>query len=420
MAIDAWRRGRIVGRGASATVSVAASLSSGEIFAVKSAELSSSGDLQREQRILSSLDSPYIVSYFGFEVGLCYHLFMEYAPEGSMSDEIKKRGGRLDELSIRSYTCDLLRGLAYLHSNGVVHCDLKSQNVLICSGGRAKIADLGCARRADEDGGGRVQPRGTPMFMAPEVARGEEQSASADVWALGCTVIEMATGQPPWPHASDSVSALHRIAFSTAVPEFPCWVSEDGKDFLSRCLRRDPRERWSAEQLLRHPFLASWTSSPLDDGWVSPKSTLDQGFWSAPSEEEEEEEEDDEWLEQPAEEDASERMQSLLGIAPNWTWGEDWVTVRSDGGDRRVDEVTRGSEAFTDVSATSNSEEFVDSTNHTEGSSDRATIKANCNFNDTNHVKITEGIKDRLALICECVRMGLPSNGPTVKIRYLA
>ncbi|CAL9115325.1 unnamed protein product [Musa acuminata var. zebrina] len=405
MAIDAWRRGRIVGRGASATVSVAASLSSGEIFAVKSAELSSSEDLQREQRILSSLDSPYVVSYFGFEVGLCYDLFMEYAPGGSMSDEIKKRGGRLDELNIRSYTCDLLRGLAYLHSNGVVHCDLKSQNVLICSVGRAKIADFGCARRADEedkDGGGRVQPRGTPMFMAPEVARGEEQSASADVWALGCTVIEMATGQPPWPHASDPVSALHRIAFSAAVPEFPCWLSEDGNDFLSRCLRRDPRERWSAEQLLRHPFVASWTSNPLDYRWVSPKSTLDQEFWSALSEEEEEE--DEESLEQPAE-DASERMQSLLGITPNWTWGEDWVTVRSDGRDRSVDEVTRGSEAFTDVSVTSNSEEFVFSTNHTEGSSDRAIIKANCNVNDTSHVEIAEGIKDQLALICECVRM---------------
>ncbi|RRT33264.1 hypothetical protein B296_00047172, partial [Ensete ventricosum] len=261
MGESGWRRGRIIGRGTSATVSLATSVSSGEVFAVKSSELSRSSLLQREQRILSALDSPFVVSYFGCDVaaqtpgaGRCYNLLMEYAPRGSLSDEIKKQGGRLDELAIRSYACDILGGLAYLHSNGVVHCDLKSQN-------------RGCMR-------------GTPMFMAPEVARGGEQSAPADIWALGCTVIEMATGRPPWPLVSDVLSALHQIAFSTDVPEFPSWISEEGRDFLSRCLRRDPLERWTAEQLLHHPFVVASrvANPPSKSDWISPKSTLDQAF----------------------------------------------------------------------------------------------------------------------------------------------
>ncbi|WOL01643.1 mitogen-activated protein kinase kinase kinase A-like [Canna indica] len=342
MGVGGWRRGRIIGRGASAAVSLATSVASGQVFAVKSSELSRSGPLQFEQRILSSLDSPFVVSYFGFDVaqeapgaGIYYNLFIEYAPGGSLADEIKKQGGRLDELAVRSYTYDILRGLAYLHSDGVVHCDLKSENVLVCSGGRAKIADFGCARRADGGEGEIVRLQGTPMFMAPEVARGEEQNAPADVWALGCTIIEMATGRPPWPHVSDAVGALHRIAFSTDVPELPSWISKEGKDFLSRCLRRDPKERWTAEQLLQHPFLASFSansepkSDSSDERWVSPKSTLDQAPWESLSDEEDEVEE-----QPPA--DVSERIQSIIGGGrgtPNWTWDDSWVVVRSNSGE---------------------------------------------------------------------------------------
>ncbi|WOL12657.1 mitogen-activated protein kinase kinase kinase A-like [Canna indica] len=332
MEIGRWRRGQVIGQGSSAVVSLGVSESSGDVFAVKSCELARSGLLQREQSILSALDSPFVVSYLGFEVGLRYNLYMEYAPGGSLSDEIKRQGGRLGELAIRSHLRDVLGGLAYLHARGVVHCDVKSQNVLVCSGGRAKIADFGCARRADAEGE-RECFKGTPMFMAPEVARGEEQGAPADVWALGCMVIEMATGRPPWPLVSDAVAALHRIAFSDDVPEFPSWIADEGKDFLSRCLKRDAGERWTAEQLLRHPFVASCSANPrlncdcdANIDWVSPKSTLDQTFWESISDDGDDEAEN-----------ARERMQRLCGGggggggAQNWTWDENWVTVRSHG-----------------------------------------------------------------------------------------
>nr|CAD1839194.1 unnamed protein product [Ananas comosus var. bracteatus] len=375
-----WRRGPTLGCGSSAVVSLATASSSGEAFAVKSAELSRSGPLRREQKILSGLSSPYVVSYIGFDITEeeataaifhYYNLFIEYAPGGSLSDEIKRRGGRLDEDAVRSRAWQILRGLAYLHERGVAHCDVKGQNVLIGADGRAMIADLGCARSVtdgdgDDDGG----------------------TAAADVWALGCTVIEMATGGAPWPDLSDPIAALHHIAFSSDVPEFPRWMSEEGKDFLSRCLRRDPEERWTAEQLLQHPFVASPSIRCGGNDhclWESPKSTLDQGFWATLEEEDSEEFEianteqipiptidirtDTNSVMQaksPSNNSISERLRGLGGgeiSGPDWAWDDDWATVRT------VDcrEIAIDIKAEEDVRSSSTSgcdEEYMFSVNH--------------------------------------------------------
>ncbi|XP_017700075.2 mitogen-activated protein kinase kinase kinase 18-like [Phoenix dactylifera] len=411
MGMVEWCRGRTIGRGSSATVSLATVPASGEVFAVKSAEIARAGLLQREQRILSNLNSPHVVSYLGCDVtseknGVYYNLFTEYAARGSLSDEIKKQGGCLDEPTIRSYSYHILRGLAYLHSSRIAHCDVKGQNVLIGSDGRAIIADLGCARRVagdeddyDDDDG--LQLRGTPMFMAPEVARGEEQGIPADIWALGCTIVEMATGHAPWPEVSDPIAALHRIAFSSDVPELPSWISDEGKDFSDKCLRRDPKERWTAEQLLNHPFVASSANSIHKR--ISPKSTLDQAFWDSLSDEYEEEEEEDEEEDGNSSDDPSKRIQLLVGGgtvvgSPNWTWDDSWMTIRTDGREGEiileteknsvqipVDEPTGGDPPTNPCvsrsgefsltgtsggSSSSSSEEFILSTNHMDSEED--------------------------------------------------
>ncbi|KAK1298525.1 Mitogen-activated protein kinase kinase kinase 3 [Acorus calamus] len=154
-----WTRGRTLGRGASsAVVSLAIRRSTGHLFAVKSAELSRSADLRREHRILSSVaDSPLVVSCLGEEITVeggvhLYNLLMEYVPGGTISDEIRRRGGHLDERDACRYTSDILRGLSHLHAAGIAHCDIKGANVLL-AGGAAKIADLGCARSAGDDSG---------------------------------------------------------------------------------------------------------------------------------------------------------------------------------------------------------------------------------------------------------------------------
>lgn len=341
-----WIRGRTIGRGSTATVSLATAISSGELFAVKSTELSRSMLLQREQQFLSQLSCPHIVKYMGFDISYensmpLYNLCMEYVPGGTLYEAIRRHRGRLDEPMIRAYTKQILQGLEYLHATGLVHCDIKSQNILIGEDG-SKIADLGCAKlvgKVDGDGdSARSEISGTPLFMSPEVARGEGQGFSADIWALGCTVIEMATGSTPWPELNDPVSALYRIGFSGDAPEIPRWLSEKAKDFLSNCFRRNPSERWTAKELLQHPFLAETAADHSIEikGFTtsSPSSVLEQCFWDSL---EVSEFPRNQTQESGAFNSPAERINRLIegsvpsvSCVPNWTCDEHWITVRSN------------------------------------------------------------------------------------------
>ncbi|PUZ55201.1 hypothetical protein GQ55_5G193300 [Panicum hallii var. hallii] len=320
MASGHWRRLHTLGRGASgAVVCLAADAASGELFAVKSAGAGAAGEaLRRERGVLAGLRSPHVVRCAGGAEGAdgSYHLFLEYAPGGSLADEAARNGGALGERAVRAYAADILRGLAYLHGRSVVHGDVKARNVVIGADGRARLADFGCARAP---GAARRAIGGTPAFMAPEVARGEDQGPPADVWALGCTVVEMATGRAPWGDADDVLAALHRIGYTDAVPEVPLWLSAEAKDFLARCFARDAAGRPTAAQLLEHPFVA-FAGAADKARWVSPKSTLDAAFWESES--------DDEADEMP--EGAAERIKSLACPAsgfPDWDCEEGWIDV---------------------------------------------------------------------------------------------
>lgn len=331
-----WTRGRTIGAGSSATVSVARSCDSGEVFAVKSASLSHSHSLRMEQEILSTLSCAQIVSYKGCNIstengGVLYNLCLEYAPGGTLSDAVRRQGGSLSESAIRSYTRQILLGMQYLHSNGIVHCDIKGRNILVTEEG-VKLADLGCARRVNCDQRSATVS-GTPLYMAPEAARGEQQGFPADVWALGCTIIEMATGRAPWPDILDSVSGLYRIGFSGDVPELPSSLSKQGREFVSKCLKRDPLERWSASELLKHPFLLE---EEEPNCWNSPTTVLDHGLWDL-----EELDDDMEWEQSSCSQSARGRIRrlsegnandtaSFSGVVLNWDCDGDWVTVRSN------------------------------------------------------------------------------------------
>ncbi|KAG6641734.1 mitogen-activated protein kinase kinase kinase 18-like [Carya illinoinensis] len=335
----AWTRGQTIGRGSFATVSIATVHGSGQVLAVKSTELTQSEFLQREQKTLSTLNCPQIVAYKGCDITLengrlLYNVLMEYAPHGTLADSIHNQGGCLDEASIQAFTRSIVLGLQCLHSNGIVHCDIKCHNILVTHEG-VKIADLGCARRLDDVSDDDLVIAGTPVFMAPEVARGEKQGFPADVWALGCTMIEMATGRSPWPEISDPVSALYRIGYSGDVPEVPSLMSKQAKDFLDKCLKRDPVERWSASELLSHAFLEETISLSKEVSVFNsdtPTSVLHQGFWDPIGEVDATNPTSKIPLSSPRE-----RIRQLSEIStassqrmPDWVWDEHWITVRSN------------------------------------------------------------------------------------------
>ncbi|KAM0886252.1 hypothetical protein ACQ4PT_029798 [Festuca glaucescens] len=397
MGVVEWTRGPTIGRGSSATVSLAVDRLTGELLAVKTVGADRAAELRREQRIIRSLRSPYVVRCLdssgvsAAEDGSGgYDMLMEYAPGGSLADEIRRRGGRCEEALIRSRARDILLGLAHAHAAGVAHCDVKARNVLIGADGRAMIADFGCARRVGSSIAGE-RLAGTPAFMAPEAARGEEQGPAADVWALGCTIIEMATGAAPWQRFGSPVATLHHVASSGESPELPRWLSDQGKDFLGRCLLRDAAERWTAKQLLEHEFVAaaaavcsssSVPGIPEKGMFVSPKSVIDQALW----------EDDDDTTANTATGCPFDRVRGLAAGAPDWTWDASWITVHSGSGTTvHDDEPAMSPEADTDSDSPVGSSTSAGASNsqasHADG--DRYDDTSSCNgerSDDGDHV----------------------------------
>lgn len=280
-----WTRSNfVIGKGSFGTVSIGIGKSDGRIFAVKSVEQSIGFRrqiqcLENEIRILRSLNSPYVAGFLGDDVSddsptmSFRNLHMEYLPGGTVADDSTGAG---DEKILRARIRCIVSALSYVHSKGIVHCDVKGKNILIGSNSNfVKLADFGSAIEISGSGDGfksPVAPRGSPLWMAPEVVRGEFQGPESDVWSVGCTVIEMVTGKPAWEDFG--ADTLRRIGFSDELPEFPTQLSELGRDFLRKCLRRDPSERWSCDRLLQHPFLTA-AALPEITGENSPRCVLD-------------------------------------------------------------------------------------------------------------------------------------------------
>lgn len=262
-----WVRGRSLGSGSFATVNLATSVRHHfpSLFAVKSSDVSTSSLLINEKRVFERLQScPNIVKYFGydhtFENGEeCCNLFLEYASGGTLLDHLRKNDGvSFPESNVRRYTRSILQGLYHIHGKGFVHCDIKLQNILVFDDGDVKIADFGLAKEANEKRSKTCELKGTPLFMSPESVNENEYEPPADIWAVGCAVVEMVTGKPAWNVGvgSNIWSLLIRIGVGEELPNIPEELSEEGKDFLRKCFVKDPRKRFTAEMLLKHPFVS--------------------------------------------------------------------------------------------------------------------------------------------------------------------
>ncbi|KAI2666281.1 Mitogen-activated protein kinase kinase kinase 3 [Labeo rohita] len=174
--------------------------------------------------------------------------------KGSVKDQLKAYGA-LTENVTRKYTRQILEGMSYLHSNMIVHRDIKGANILRDSAGNVKLGDFGASKRLQTicmSSTGVRSVTGTPYWMSPEVISGEGYGRKADVWSLGCTVVEMLTEKPPWAEF-EAMAAIFKIATQPTNPQLPSHISEHTRDFL-RCIFVEAKYRPSAEELLRHPF----------------------------------------------------------------------------------------------------------------------------------------------------------------------
>ncbi|OCT63359.1 mitogen-activated protein kinase kinase kinase 19 [Xenopus laevis] len=268
-----WTKGEVLGKGAYGTVYCGLT-SQGELIAAKQVVLDSFDPvtaqkeykkLQEEVDLLKALDHVNIVGY----LGTCREhnmvtIFMEFVPGGSISS-ILRRFGPLQETVFIKYTKQILQGITYLHSNRVIHRDIKGNNVMLMPNGIIKLIDFGCAKRLTYLNKSGTQSEmlrsmhGTPYWMAPEVITESGHGKKSDIWSLGCTVFEMATGKPPLAHMHKMAAMFYIGAERGLMPTLPDHFSKNARDFLNLCLTRDQEERPSAEQLLGHPFIKKRT-----------------------------------------------------------------------------------------------------------------------------------------------------------------
>mmetsp|Transcript_49867 Transcript_49867/g.125342 ORF Transcript_49867/g.125342 Transcript_49867/m.125342 type:complete len:562 (+) Transcript_49867:180-1865(+) len=251
---------KVVGEGSYGKVYKGIHLPTGSVFAIKVITVAETESITKEINILKQCKSPYIVNYFG----TCkaenpnspvpdVWVMMDFCEAGSVRDLMQVLEVTLNEKQIAVILRDTLHGLDYLHSNNIIHRDVKAANVLLTAKGEPKLTDFGVSEQLGQMSTGYT---GTPLWMAPEVIKKNcTPTTKCDIWSLGITAIEMADGLPP-------LSDINPIRAMVMVPHLPSPTVNDPKkwskeflDFISKCLIKDPAVRPTARQLLDHPFI---------------------------------------------------------------------------------------------------------------------------------------------------------------------
>ncbi len=260
-----FKLGNLIGQGSYGKVYEALDEERGQLIAVKILDKTrlnninnSITKIESEIEILSKLHHKNIVKYYGSSQSKNHlQIYFEYCENGSI-EKMLKNYKNFPEKIIQKYTKEMLEGLEYLHAHGIIHRDIKGGNILVDRNGICKLSDFGVSKKIkdDLDKTNSYSIKGTPNYMAPEIVKNNDIiTRFSDIWSVGCTVIEMINGKPPWSHIKNPFNVLFQIANSKSPPDIPKNCSFNLRNFISCCLKINPYERLNVTQLLKHPFI---------------------------------------------------------------------------------------------------------------------------------------------------------------------
>lgn len=211
--------------------------------------------IRTEIELLSKMDHINIVKYYGcFTKANYLHIVLEYCRGGSLLGLLKTFNS-FDENIIKKYITQILDGLEYLHTHNIIHRDIKCANILIDKNGLCKLTDFGGAKIIKDEMNPYSSMQGTPNWMAPEIIKTSGATRFSDIWSIGCTIIEMFQGEPPYNEKKNPMSILNCICKKNEPPKIPEGMSNTLRDFVEKCLVFEPSKRYNVYQLKRHPFI---------------------------------------------------------------------------------------------------------------------------------------------------------------------
>ncbi|KAI0293264.1 kinase-like domain-containing protein, partial [Russula brevipes] len=250
--------GDCIGRGSWGSVHHSINLNTGKTVAVKLIRLVSLKEdhitqIMEEIHLVKRLSHPSIIKYEGMTRDEdTLRIVLEYAENESLKEKLDSSGS-LSETLVANYVVGILMGLDFLHRNGIVHGNLKAASIFTTNVGNVKLSDFGLSLNRLALGG-EINISCSPNWAAPEIIEHKVPSIDSDIWSLGCTVIELLTGQPPYGDIPDIIPVMFRIVMDDC-PPIPEQFSRPLTSFLKGCFQKVPAHRPSVKELLEHEWL---------------------------------------------------------------------------------------------------------------------------------------------------------------------
>uniref|UniRef100_A0A8C1XY88 Serine/threonine-protein kinase PLK4 n=1 Tax=Cyprinus carpio TaxID=7962 RepID=A0A8C1XY88_CYPCA len=280
--IEDFRVLTLLGKGSFACVYRAKSVNTGLEVAIKMIDkkaMHKAGMVQRvinEVEIQCRLKHPSVLELYNyFEDSNYVYLVLEMCHNGEMSRYLKERKKPFTEEEARHFMHQIVKGMLYLHTHGIMHRDLTLSNLLLTTSMNIKIADFGLATQLKLPSEKHFTMCGTPNYISPEVATRSAHGLESDVWSLGCMFYAFLTGRPPFD--TDTVKhTLNKVVLGEY--QMPTHISAEAQDLIQQLLQKNPAVRPSLSTVLDHPFMTQTGPTASKDSGSSDGGSIDSGI----------------------------------------------------------------------------------------------------------------------------------------------